>query len=244
MTAIENVSIVIITILITGVISFFLNRKLNRDVIQKLRTAETQSHEIEKKFHIRERDFLNEKNQMSIEHNNAVKVEMAKAFEEGRLLGKSEGQHDHVHELTKQRESFALRLSEDIEKAVLNAKEKLRAEYELQTKLFSVKISPYYKIGDDNGWVKKQHDVNIGYQYQLLINGIPAFQPHIVIERSESISEISEDIKKILLNSAIGLAEAAITTYLGVNPQFARLAPAITIQKSETSIKDTSPATE
>ncbi len=50
MTTIENVSIVIITILITGVISFFLNRKLNRDVIQKLRTAETQSHEIEKKI--------------------------------------------------------------------------------------------------------------------------------------------------------------------------------------------------
>ncbi|MGY3960470.1 hypothetical protein [Aeromonas popoffii] len=244
MTAIENVSIVITTILITGVILFFLNRKLNRNIIQKLRSAESQSHEIEKKFHIREREFLNEKNQIAIDQNNAVKIDIAKAFEEGRLLGKSEGQYEHVHELTKQREKFSLRLSEDIEEAVSDAKEKLRAEYALQTKLFSVKISPYYKIGDDKGWVKTQHDVNIGYQYQLLINGIPAFQPHIVIERSESISEINEDTKAILLNSAIGLAEAAISTYLGINPQFARLAPAITIQKSEASIKNTSPATE
>ncbi len=200
--------------------------------------AEALVHEAEKRFHLREREFLTEKNQIATDSSAASRSEASKAFEEGRLLGKAENQRDHVIELAKQRETSASKLQEEREKAAADAREKLRAEYELQAKLFSVKISPYFKVGDDKGWVRTQHDVNIGYQYQLLINGIPAFQPHVVIERSESFSAIDEKVKTQLLNVATGLAEAAISTYLGASPQFAKLAPAIIDQKGKSSIEN------
>lgn len=51
---------------------------------------------------------------------------------------------------------------------------------------FSVKVSPYrdeIKTGND-GLIFNDiyHEVMIGYQYQLLINGVPALKPGIIIE--------------------------------------------------------------
>jgi hypothetical protein len=51
---------------------------------------------------------------------------------------------------------------------------------------FSVKVSPYrdeIRTGSD-GLIFNDiyHEVRIGYQYQLLINGVPALEPAIIIE--------------------------------------------------------------
>ena len=59
------------------------------------------------------------------------------------------------------------------------------------------------------------------------MNGIPAFQPHIVVERHEKVQQIDQEIKKTLLSIAQTCAEAAVTTYLGASPQFAKLAPEV-----------------
>ena len=64
----------------------------------------------------------------------------------------------------------------------------------------------------------------MGYQYQLLINGIPAFQLHVIIERSETRKEINEENVKELLGIAKQIAEGSIDLYLGANGQLAKLA--------------------
>ena len=130
-------------------------------------------------------------------------------------------------QLADQRNEFAIRLQAEKEQAATEARDKQRAEYELQAKLFSVKISPYVQLLTDKGVFKDTHEAKIGYQYQLLVNGIPAFQPHIVVERHEKVQQIDQEIKKTLLSIAQTCAEAAVTTYLGASPQFAKLAPEV-----------------
>ena len=129
-------------------------------------------------------------------------------------------------EITKLRSDFSQQLANERDSAASDAREKLRAEYELQTKLFTVKICPYLRITEDKSIFNKKHELITGYQYQLLINGIPAFAPHVVPERTEIHSEINPELERMLLGVAEKAADAAINLYLGGNIQFARVAPA------------------
>ena len=55
-------------------------------------------------------------------------------------------------------------------------------------------------------------------------SGIPAFQPHLLIERSETRKEVNEERIDELTKVAKQIAEGAIDMYLGANGQFAKLA--------------------
>lgn len=138
---------------------------------------------------MKEMDFLAERNKIGLAHSGELQEARERAFEDGRSRTKAE----HAHELVMRTEAlhneFTARLHEDKEKATEEAQERLRAEYEIQTKLFSVKISPYVQLLTDNGLFKNTHEAKVGYQYQLLVNGIPAFQPRVFIERHEKIEK-------------------------------------------------------
>jgi len=53
----------------------------------------------------------------------------------------------HISELATQRSELLKKVEEERESAASDAMEKLRAEYELQSKLFTVKITPYGHTG-------------------------------------------------------------------------------------------------
>lgn len=183
--------------------------------------------ELEHSLHIRQRDFLEERNRLEITHSDAIRAAKASAFEEGRGLGNAEREREYVTQLTVQQSEFAARLVLEREQAVAEARERLRAEYELQSKLFTVQISPFVRITEIKAWMSTKQEAETGYQYQLLVNGIPAFQPHIIVERSEVRKEVNEENVRELLGVAKQIAEGAIQMYLGANGQFARLAPAV-----------------
>jgi hypothetical protein len=181
----------------------------------------------EKQVHLKEMEFLGERNKLIAEHADAISAARALAFEEGKKQGRSEQQLECARQLVDQRTELSTRLESERDAAVSEAREKQRAEYELQQKLFSVKISPYVQLLTDEGWISNSHEAKVGYQYQLLVNGIPAFQPHVMVERHEKIEKIDQAAKSALLSLAQGCAEVAAATYLGVSPQFAKLAPGI-----------------
>jgi len=205
---------------------FFLNKERqgkNREIKEHIAEA----RELEKKVHSREREFLDERNQLELAKFDAVRLSRAAGLEEGRLFGQAEKQRDHLTELTNQRSEFSTQLIKQCEIAATEAKDRLRAEYELQTKLFTVKICPYLKITEDKSLFNKKHELVSGYQYQLLINGIPAFSPHVVPERTEIKSEINPELERTFLAVSEKAADAAINLYLGGNIQFAKRSPAI-----------------
>ena len=75
-------------------------------------------------------------------HAETLRSVRAEAFEEGRQLGATEKHAAHITEITELRSALVAKFEADREVAVAEARERLRAEYEHQTKLFSVKISP------------------------------------------------------------------------------------------------------
>jgi hypothetical protein len=223
----ETVLIVLAASMTTLTIVWMLWRKEKQGLDLELTQRVSEVRELEKKMHVRERDFLDEKNQIEMAKTEALRNARATGYEEGRAYGQVERERDHLTEVTKLRSEFALQLIRERESAACDARDRLRAEYELQTKLFTVKICPYLRIAEDKSMFNKKHELVSGYQYQLLINGIPAFSPHVVPERTEIKSEINPQLEATLLGIAEKAADAAINLYLGGNAQFAKLAPAI-----------------
>ena len=221
----------LLTALATALVTTSIGALLWRHAAAK-QTLHLQEHlgntqQLEKELHIKERDFLAERNRLEIAQADNARVVRATAFEEGRKLGLTEGNAVHINELSTQRSALVCKYEAEREQALTLARDKLRAEYELQTKLFSVKISPYVSVREDNGFIRNTYETTAGYQYQLLVNGIPAFAPHVVAEQTEVKKEVNPEIERLLVQAAERAAQAAINMYLGGSPQFAKLAEPI-----------------
>jgi hypothetical protein len=227
----ENLSqllgVAAVTAALVAVIAFLLwNRASDRQTKALAEQLEA-SRELEKEIHIRERDFLAERNRLEIEKSEAIRAAQVGAFEKGREQGIVENHAAHISELATQRSELLKKVEEERESAASEAREKLRAEYELQSKLFTVKITPYVSITEDKGLIRNEFETVAGYQYQLLVNGIPAFSPHLVPEHTEVKRSLNPEVEKALIQTAQRAADAAIDMYLGGNGQFAKLAAPI-----------------
>ena len=206
-------------------IALFLWRQASAKLRGELALQVATARELEKQLHIKDREFLEERNHIELSNVESLRTAKAISFEEGRQLGLAESHRSHINELTSQHSELSKKFENERLQAVEDARERLRAELELQTKLFTVKISPYVKITEDKSMFGDKYETVTGYQYQLLVNGIPAFSPHVVPERTEVKKAINEELERMLIQTAQNAAEAAILLYLGGSPQFAKLAP-------------------
>lgn len=211
--------------LATILISLVLWRQASGKLHAELALQVASVRELEKRLHIKDREFLEERNRIELSSTETLRNAKNASFEEGRQLGLAENHRDHINELATQRTELRIKFEIEQQQAVEEARERLRAEYELQTKLFTIKISPYVKITEDKSLFGDKYETVSGYQYQLLVNGIPAFSPHVVSERTEIKKAINEELECMLIQTAQHAAEAAIQLYLGGSPQFAKLAP-------------------
>lgn len=121
----------------------------------------------------------------------------------------------------------------ELQEAVASTRMNERAEFERQVNSFSVKVSPYVRLSKSEGlWRRHVHSAS-GYQYQLFVNGVPAFAPHVEITNTETATQIDEER---LLRLASQAAEVAVQC-AGVASKFVRLAgPVIVRQLGKKSI--------
>ena len=220
----QLIGVAVATAALISVVAILLWYKASARQAKALARQLEASRELEKKIHIRERDFLAERNTLEVEKSETVRAAQAEAFEKGRQQGIVENHAGHIAELTSQRSELLKKVEEERDRAVAEARDKLRAEYELQSKLFTVKITPYVSITEDKGLIRNEYETVADYQYQLLVNGIPAFSPHIIPERTEVKRSLNPEVEKALIQTAQRAAGAAIDMYLGGNNQFAKLA--------------------
>jgi len=195
----ENMSqllgVAVVTAAFVSVVAILLwNRASDRQAKALARQLEA-SRELEKEIHIRERDFLAERNKLEVEKSETIRAAQADSFEKGRQQGIVENHAVHIAELANQRSELFKKIEEERDRAASEAREKLRAEYELQSKLFTVKITPYVSITEDKGLIRNEFETVAGYQYQLLVNGIPAFSPHIVPEHTEVKRSLNPEVE-------------------------------------------------
>ena len=212
---------------LVAMLSIIAHRQYASMLTSKIQKQLDLTNEAERQIHHNELKYLADRNSDEITHSKALGGVRLTAFEEGKKQGRAEMELETAIKIADQRSEFAVRLLTEKEQAASEARDRQRAEHELQAKLFSIKISPYVQLITDNGVFKNTHEGKIGYQYQLLVNGIPAFQPHVVIERHEKVAQVDQSIKQTLLAIAQNCAEAAVSTYLGASPQFAKLSPSV-----------------
>ena len=228
----DSTTTAIISVTITAILSLAWCKRILKSRNEELSNKLAALNQKDKDMHALEMSYLAKQKEAELKHAEVVATERLASFNEG----KEYAQNDHSLALAKalaeQKSEFIERLAQEKERASEEARNKTRAEFELQAKLFSIKISPYAQILTDKGIVWDDYETKVGYQYQLLINGIPAFQPHIVVERHEKIKEVDPNLKQALIRIASQCAEAALKTYLGANPQFGELAPPIVVEAS------------
>jgi hypothetical protein len=219
---------VIVFIVATTVTALYFKGKAKRSLAE----ADGQLlkiRDLEKQLHVKDAEAFRAKNDSELLHFEALRSAREEARKEGVALGKSECEKDYLIEKTRLESDHRSALVEERQSAAEDARNQLRVEIATQTKLFSVAIFPYVMIETDKGLIWDDHKAIAGYQYQLLVNGIPAFEPHVVKIQETVIKEVNDVARRTLLNVADRAVNAAIATYLpGANAElFKRGEPVI-----------------
>ena len=189
--------------------------KKSRSAVVRMAALEAEANEHQKQIHRLEAEHLKANNQMEIEQHSLAKIEREKNFNEGFEHGVASSQKDHLIEITNLRAAHREELSLREAMAEKKGREVAKLEHEAQVKAFGIEIRPYVKIEKDSGVIWDTHRSYTGYQYQLLVNGIPAFQPHVVLEHSEEIKEVDKQMVADLVKLAHKAADTAAKLYLG-----------------------------
>ena len=208
-------------------LSWFFTRTDSIRRASQVRQLDAAIQDRERDLHRRQQEHFQEISRLDKEKREAVQAERTSAFEDGRKLGKAEGQREHIDDLGRLQIEHQKQLATARREAADEARRKAREDFEFQAKLFTVEVRPFVQITEDTEYFKKVYDIQQGYQYQLYVNKIPAFQPHVIIESTERRKEVNEKNIKELVAQAAQLAQAALENSLGSVGKFGRVAEAV-----------------
>lgn len=99
-----------------------------------------------------------------------------------------------------------------------------------KAKAFSVIVRPFIRKIRDDGLFKKLSRLEVGYQYQLQINGIPCFDPHVVIEQHYEEKEVNQEVIEKMTRLALEAAKTAVAIQAGPAGAFIPIADSPVIE--------------
>lgn len=153
----DVVSAAITSAFTTIVASSFVMMLIFKKKETKYLAMESRAKELEKQIHVNEANYLERKNSIEIAYREEQKLLRNSVRLEGYDHGMAEGKKDHLIEITTLRFDHKEKISEERNLAAKEARSQARAEFELQSKLFSVVIRPYVKIERDDGYIWDSH---------------------------------------------------------------------------------------
>lgn len=74
----------------------------------------------------------------------------------------------------------------------------------------TVQVSPYLSQATHAGILRKTASFELGYQYQLLVHGVPCFEPHVTVVEHRQESIVNEATLQRMMDRASDLAQAAV----------------------------------
>lgn len=213
-----SMEVILIYSVASGLVGFLVAYLIFRRIVQVQANQhvvqESATRELEKRIHLKEAEHLKAKNELELNHHERERALRGKLNKEAYELGVASCKKDHQIEISNIRSEHRELLINQVKEAEERTRTLARLEFEAQAKAFSVSIRPYVKIEKNTGIIFDDHKSHTGYQYQLLVNGIPAFQPHVVIEKSEEIKQADKDMILKLVKIAESSARSAVNTYL------------------------------
>jgi len=133
----------------------------------------------------------------------------------------------HAEELAKQREehrNVSAAIDDEWKRKLRDAEEKAFADGQRQAELrqekiekaFSVKVRPYVKKIDEGTFFNSKKTIQVGYQYQLYVTGVPCFQPHVIVDNAYEEKKFEEERMKWFIEKAITVAKVAVEAHSGL----------------------------
>ncbi|HQC95058.1 MAG TPA: hypothetical protein PK306_05070 [Aquabacterium sp.] len=114
----------------------------------------------------------------------------------------------------KRREAVQQAVAEErarAKQALLEAEGRHEAAIEEQKKSnFSVVVHPFVNTEGQKGIFTRETKVEIGYKYQLFVQGLPCFEPHEMVLESTTHKEVDEHMIALLKQKAEQAAESAV----------------------------------
>jgi hypothetical protein len=117
--------------------------------------------------------------------------------------------HAEAHKAQQATHQVALQTVEDKFNSRLNEQGK---------SALSVTMHPFVNTARTRGVFTRETLIEIGYKYQLLIQGLPCFEPHTVVVETTKEREVNDETIELLRTKALGFAEIAAQAKSGGLP--------------------------
>ncbi|WP_139315601.1 hypothetical protein [Pseudomonas sp. PA27(2017)] len=208
------ITAIIFSALASAALISFLSARNSKKLSLNIQELNSLTNNHQKTIHLLEAEYIKSKNTLEVEHYELIKSTKEKSYNEGYDVGVAASQKDQLVELANIKSAHREELAKAENEAEKKGRTIARMEHEAQVKAFGVEIRPYVRIEKKTGVIWDENTSHIGYQYQLLVNGIPAFQPHVLIETSENIKTVDKETIANLIKLAQTSAEIAAKAYL------------------------------
>lgn len=96
------------------------------------------------------------------------------------------------------------------EKAFNDGFRQAELRFEKNEAAFSVQVRPFISTIKDEGIIWDSTKSQVGFQYQLYVNGIPCFQPHVVVENEYHEDKVNDARLQWLTQQALNVARLAV----------------------------------
>jgi hypothetical protein len=116
-----------------------------------------------------------------------------------------ESEHRHEVAMLAERERISLQHQDNLKAT----EDRLQAQLAKVESPLTVVVHPFVNTTIDKGLIRNSSVVEVGYKYQLLMQGIPCFPPHDVVVETQSKVEVDESKIKAWGARALEFAEGA-----------------------------------
>lgn len=190
-----SIILVILTVGFTYTVALFFNRTQQAGLIKKLKSVEQELDQTQTELRKRSQAFNEELSAKS----ESMAAELLKLREQ------------HRQALDERDDTYrgALRKLEE-ESFQAGARQK-ELHYETLGAALQVVVHPYIRKTKNFSLISDSYTCEVGYQYQLMVQGIPCFEPHIKITRSESYDVVNNERLGMLITAATEAARLAVS---------------------------------
>jgi hypothetical protein len=105
---------------------------------------------------------------------------------------------------------------ERAEAAVREAEERFARQLRQRKEAsLAVTVHPFVNTARQRGLFSSENVIEIGYKYQLLIQGLPCFEPHTVIVETTRQKQVNDEMIELFKSKAVELAQLAANVKTG-----------------------------
>ena len=79
----------------------------------------------------------------------------------------------------------------------------------------AVTVHPFVNTSRERGLFSSENVIEIGYKYQLLIQGLPCFEPHTVVVETTRQKQVNDEMIELFKTKAVELAQLAANVKTG-----------------------------